>query len=235
MITNVHGVEIRHTTMPIFWNLAGTGDWEPFTFNCIKKYVKQGKAFLDIGSWNGVFSVFADKLGAITYAVEPDTVAYIDTQNLIVMNEAKTLLDTCAISNVVGEAMLNTNGGWGNSESSLIQRSDNKGEKLIFSVTLQTYIDRHGIDMNGAFIKMDIEGSEIGVLEQSRDLIEKYKPTMHISFHPSIHGDFKYKLDYLFNIYNVVSDNGTKVNIANFKACLDNHEHAFLFTTESIN
>lgn len=236
----VHGVEIKHETMPLFWEQASTGQWEPFTFECIKQHVKPGSVFLDIGSWNGVFSVYADKLGAKTHAFEPDPVALKETLGLIQLNKCGTNLWEYAVSKKDGFLELNNMGaGFGNSESSLINRGHIGVKTTVSTINLVNWLHAQSFTWEDiSLIKMDVEGGEIDILtdEKTKNFIETYTPTIHISFHPGWL-DFDKDIDsvlYLFDSYNAISDMGSQATSRNFKEILKRtpHEHAFLFTAK---
>jgi FkbM family methyltransferase len=235
----VHGIEIKHETMPSFWEQASTGQWEPFTFECIKQHVEPGSVFLDIGSWNGVFSVYADKLGAKTYAFEPDPVAFDELTMLTVLNSAYNVsIFRTAISDSKGVSTLNNMGdSFGNSESSLINRGNIKNELTVETDTLKNYADWIlSTQREISFIKMDVEGNEIKILTEpgTKKFIKNKKPTMHVSFHPAWLPDLEKDIDsilYLFDVYHAVTDKGTICTRENFKDVLNTGQHAILFTS----
>lgn len=233
--TQIRNVSIVSSSMPLFWEQANNGIWEPFTFDCIDKYVKEGSTFIDIGSWNGVFSVYADKLGAKTFAVEPDPVAFKDASELIRINNAGTKIEEVAISYACGTSYLNSmTGGFGNSESSLLERGAVKGSVPVNVKTLEGWLCDNAISPNEiSLIKMDIEGGEIEVLKQAKDYIIEHRPPMHISFHPAWLNDFDKDIDsilFLFDVYQGETEKGEICVASNFKEILNSHQHAIMFS-----
>lgn len=229
MIANVRGVQIHYTQQPEFWELVADGKWEPFTFDCIDKYCIPGSVFIDIGAWNGVFSVYAKLNGCDVYSVEPDMAAQLLFIQLHQDNGVKFHLFGGVIAEDNKDKILMSD-GFGNSESSLVHAG--KYSKTVQATTLSNLCDRFADRSNISLIKMDIEGAEIQVLSQAKDWITQHKPNMHISFHPSYIESYE-GIMYLFDVYDCVSDNGTIVTADNFRATLDAHSHAFMFTRKT--
>lgn len=219
----VHGVDINYSQQADFWK--NVNNWEPFTFHCIKTLVTPGSVFVDIGAWNGVFSVYAEKLGANVYAVEPDHEARKLLLQLWTDNGTMGYVCPHAISNEMGNAIL-MNNSYGNSESSLVVRDGINGSQPVSTITLSAYLSDKPLP---SLIKIDIEGAEIAVLSQAREWITEHTSNMHISFHPAYITSYDHVM-YLFNLYDVVSDGGSEVTADNFLQVLNKHEHAFLFT-----
>jgi predicted RNA methylase len=57
-----------------FWN--DVQNWEPETFEIVRYYADPKKAFIDIGAWNGVVSLYASALFKEVIAIEPDVIAF---------------------------------------------------------------------------------------------------------------------------------------------------------------
>lgn len=230
----VHGIEMCFNEQFDFWHSIEDGQWEANTFKAIKDFYKPGKTFIDIGAWNGVLSLYAEKLGAVVCSVEPDFAAINLYENLMLCNNAGCHLFKGAISDTNGTATLNSNANcFGNSESSLVNRGVINGERQVKTMKLEFYVEAFGIDIGDVFlIKIDVEGNEINILEQARGFISLHRPNMHISFHPAwlpAYEDYIKRIDYLFGIYNVTCDDGTPATLDNFQELLDNHKHAFIF------
>jgi len=222
---------IAYNTQETFYQQVQQGTWEPFTFDAIDRFYEPGKVFLDIGAWNGIFSVYASKKGAVCYAFEPDPVAFELAMHSLLLNELYIMLSCFAISSKPGIATLNNQSqGFGNSESSLVNRGTIGRSTEVTTTTIEEVMKVHDINPADIFlIKMDIEGGEIDVLRSARAWITQHTPNMHISYHPSWIKSYD-DVMYLFDIYDVVSDKGTTVTKDNFEAVLAAHEHAFVYT-----
>src|SRR6185295_5767667 len=75
-VVNAFGVPIWSEGDELFWESVRNGQWEPETFRAIDHFIVPGRVFIDIGAWNGVFSIYAAKKSAWVIATEPDPVAY---------------------------------------------------------------------------------------------------------------------------------------------------------------
>ena len=58
-----------------FWARWDTGEWETETRDLIRRTLKPGDLFLDVGAWIGPTAAWAHQAGANVIAVEPDPVA----------------------------------------------------------------------------------------------------------------------------------------------------------------
>jgi FkbM family methyltransferase len=230
---NIRGQQIAYNTQDLFYQQVQSGIWEGFTFDTIDRFFKPGGVFIDIGAWNGIFSVYASAKGATSIACEPDPAAFDLAKNSLKLNNSNSILTRFAISDEIGLAQFNNmSPGWGNSESSLVDRGVMGATMEVSATTLEHFIKTCLVEISDVFlIKMDIEGGEIDVLKQSKAYITQRKPNFHISFHPAWIKSYD-DVMYLFDLYNVVSDKGSTVTADNFTQLLDNHEHAFAFTAK---
>ncbi len=214
---------INYAQRDSFWETLDS--WEPDSFDVLDKYIKPGHNFIDIGAWNGVLSVYAGLLGANVYSIEPDMLAFYElVENASLNRSAKITPIPIAISDKTGRQQLNsrTTDGFGNSESSLIERDMNAIETEVITMTLSDYFENFNIDINKTcLIKMDCEGSEKLIIKESAEWLKRYKPTMFISFHPAWFSeeDIQELVDILHPIYNI-----------DFKPALKTeHQHSFIF------
>jgi len=72
-----------------------------------------------------------------------------------------------------------SNGGVGR----LSSPGGNAGAQTVTSVTLDRFVEEHGITRLDA-MKIDVEGSEMRVLAGARETIARFKPAMVIEFNP---------------------------------------------------
>lgn len=181
---NHRGHYINYMYDDDFWN--GLKAWEPETFDVLDKYLGQGKVFLDIGAWNGIFSLYAASLGATAYAVEPDPVAYDKLRKNVSLNSSNVKTFGVAISDHTGtEEIRNKSECFGNSMSSLTKRYDEEVSMIVRSYSLEdfmkiVFLEDHKIDL----IKMDVEGSEGKIIPAAVKILEKLKCPLHLSLHP---------------------------------------------------
>lgn len=237
MTVNIRGKEIYFNGRSGFWNLAANDQWEKESFDVLDKYVVPGKAFVDIGAWIGALSIYAQKLGAIVFAIEPDHIAYQELNTNIALNGSEIKSFPIAIAHVKDIISLNSmsKGGFGNSESSLIERKKVADKTIVAATTLEYFIKYQEINVDDiCLVKMDIEGGEILVIEQSKDFLQKHKPKIYISFHPAWFTDLQKNIamfiDVLFPVYDVISTkNYNAYSKEQFKNALsDCCDHSFI-------
>lgn len=164
-----------------FWQgLVRENDpWEKETFDILEKYLGEGKVLFDIGAWNGVFSVYANKLGSTAFALEPDEVAYNKLVENMMLNDANSLFPSkLAVAEFGGEITLYNHDQFGNSMSSTMRKD---GE----CVRVKCYtIDEFGSLGPFHLIKMDIEGAELQVIPSSMEFFKQQNCPLLLATHP---------------------------------------------------
>jgi FkbM family methyltransferase len=195
-----------------FWN--DVQNWEPETFEIVRYYADPKKAFIDIGAWNGVVSLFASALFKEVIAIEPDVIAFDKLVKNIQGNKLKNVFcRNVALSNTNGSSILNLSNA-GDSMSSLLPRDTEQFPTVDFqSVETKTFENLISVFYNEiGLIKMDIEGGEIFVIPNMLEYLEANNPPIYISFHPFWFPEKEKQeyiidfADYLFAIYPVVRD-----------------------------
>jgi FkbM family methyltransferase len=236
---NFRGHSIMYVNRDSFFKSVESGEWEKETFDVLDKYIEKGKTFIDIGAWNGMISMYAGLLGAKCYAIEPDAVAYKELVENITINGLTENVDTAniALSYQNGVAELNSmTNGFGNSESSLVERGAVDGIRVVQTQTFYSLLSINHIK-DVCLIKIDAEGSEQLFLNYSflSGLIAIGEmPPIYISVHPAwikdidifIH-DFYFNFSVFYNFTNAT--NGKEYNPIDFSEALKtSHEHSFL-------
>lgn len=156
--------------------------WEEDTFQCIKDTLKEGSIYIDLGGWIGLTSLFAAKITNRCYAVEPDPIAYEAMKTNIVLNQSPIVLDPIAIMDYDGAVNLGVRHVRGDSMSGVLY--ENNPENLtVPCLRLESYMSKHGLT-HFDLLKMDIEGAEVLVLPDIKNLIISLgRPTIHLSLH----------------------------------------------------
>ena len=143
--------------------------WDKFYFyNEVKRYIKTGDAVIDIGANLGyytyIFSGLVGKEGTV-YAIEPIK----DFHNLLV-NENVRVFDV-ALGKRNGTAFIekwrDTNGAY---------RIADKGQPVNMRKGSELFKDLEKID----FIKIDVEGYEMNIIEDMIAILKKHKPKLLI-------------------------------------------------------
>lgn len=154
MIRELHGVKYEHNGFTE--SLDET--WEPETFGVIDAYVRGG-TFVDVGAWNGLFSVFASRLADRVLALEPDPVARAMLFRTLELNRAKNV-EVLPVALWSGPSVaLHSHTEWGDSMTGPTR----KGEGHVFDAI--TVADLQGRVSDASLVKVDIEGGESEVIE----------------------------------------------------------------------
>lgn len=239
MKVDLHGVELVVEKDEKFW--SGVKYWEPETFDIVKKYASHEKAFIDIGAWNGVVSLFAANHFNSVFAIEPDLVAFDKLLRNIELNGLLNVsAKNVAVSNTNGSTILNI-ADKGDSMSSLIPRHEGfsvtNQVQTVSTETFETIISF--LKKPIGLIKMDIEGGELLVIPEMLDYLEANRPPLYVSFHPFWFPEdqkealIKWIAEALFSIYPVVMDGQlTVVSMDEFIVGMNNNSFSFVFDTK---
>lgn len=141
-----------------------SGVWEPKTTEYIKKNLKKGQTFVDVGANVGYFSVLASELGAKVLAFEPSK------SNRELLEQNTKDLDV----QIFGKALSNENG------SAILYTDTTPGQySLMGSGKGEAVETIKWDDLNlpvPDFIKIDVEGFEKNVLEGMQSVLTTNKP-----------------------------------------------------------
>jgi FkbM family methyltransferase len=169
-----------------FWDSVFPNQWEDFIFHVMDHYLQPDKNYLDIGAWIGPTALYAANKAKHTFSIDPDHVAFSELQKNIQLNPSITHKITAinqALSYKSGTMKLYKRTQFGDSSSSLIRTlSDDFYE--VTACTLKELLEEYQI-RNLSLIKMDIEGGEYMVIPSMREYLERYKPPLHLSLHPT--------------------------------------------------
>lgn len=172
-----------------FWDLVNSGGWEEELFKSLVKYLSPDSVYIDIGSWIGPTVLFANKLTTRVYAIEPDSLALEALKTNISLNPGSTIhVSNVAISSYSGEANLGTLGVKGDSTSSILPNChlaipSTVTTDRVSCLTLYDYLNYINVGRVN-FLKIDIEGGEILILENLTSLYKTIgSPIIHLSIH----------------------------------------------------
>ena len=157
--------------------LSINGIYEPKETEVVKKEIKKGYTVLDIGANIGYYTLIFAKLVGLegkVYAFEPDPKNFeILKKNVQINNYKNVVLIQKAVSDRNGEInlVLEENNTAGHNI-----RSDNTDGMNTINVDM-TSLDEYfkNFDGNIDFIKMDVEGSEFGVIKGMKSLLARSK------------------------------------------------------------
>jgi len=176
-----------HTQNDFFWNNLQRKHWEERTFGILDKYLKPGSVFIDIGCWEGPFTLYAASLGAVVHAIDPDEQAISGLNEHIKLNpglKENIHIHQFAITGENKEVNLFERGRFGDSASSLIERSRDTGKSYtVLGKTFASFIEENDIHY-ADLIKIDIEGGEFSVVPKMIEPLQMLGlPPLLLAFH----------------------------------------------------
>jgi FkbM family methyltransferase len=186
--TDQNGSEIIDFTIPKFHKLLNNDEFffhdicEPITVTNIyleKANLKGGETVFDIGTYCGTQTVFFSKLvgskGRV-FGFEPDPDSFKSLSINLNNHSLKNVISlNYGVYSTDGE--VGFNGGGAMAASVSLDSNSKISVRRLDSIANEFNLKQ--VD----FIKMDIEGSEIDVLDSSREFIAKFKPRFIIEPH----------------------------------------------------
>ena len=196
----VGGRKIADFSTPRFHEVVGFDDFPvqfpsiPEPYATLDQYLsfaglKDGDIVLDLGVYAGLTSiVFSRTVGARgrVFGFEADKTNFgVATTNLELARRfgipANVLVVPKAVWSHGNGLEFSTEGAMGSSAVSLVGRGRG-GTVKVPTTTLEAFCSEQGIDRID-FIKIDIEGAEVEVLESSQHLLSRLRPRMMIEPH----------------------------------------------------
>ena len=183
---------------------------EPDIIVKLSALIKQSKPILlDIGACTGSYALL-DKVANIEiHSFEPVKKTYAVLCNNIELNESKTKAYNCAVSNYNGVGTLKTVPYDGAIALSLVDgepsftRKDTESSQIEV-ITLDRFCEDKNIIPN--FIKIDVEGGELRVLQGSKEILKKYKPIVLCEFSQENANQFGYAIQDIINLLQEIYD-----------------------------
>ncbi|WP_461536709.1 FkbM family methyltransferase [Spongorhabdus nitratireducens] len=169
------------------WDAWQQGDWQKDTLNVFDRFIHPDKAVIDMGAWIGPLSLYAaTRTRGEIHSIEPDQTSYTElTHNFSLNPEYSNRLfaHPVAIGPENKTATLYGRRNFGDSASSLLSRTKDRGlEQSVQVQTLEAFLKQNNISDIG-FLKIDIEGGEFALLPQIRNWLAEHTPTLHLSLH----------------------------------------------------
>lgn len=157
-------------------------------FNQLLKLSRDRKVVFDVGAHIGLCAIplsYSIADDGIVYAFEPGTANFKFLKRNIVYNEIENIK---VFPYLVGSESINAvtfhESRTASAMNSVVAYKADKIYKVVKKkqVNLDDFCSQHNIVPE--VIKIDVEGAEINVLEGSRKILERFKPTIILSVHP---------------------------------------------------
>lgn len=157
------------------------GYWELATTELIRKTLRKGMIFIDIGANIGYFTIIASQIvggSGKVLAFEPDTTNFLLLKKSVVFNHFSNCeLFNCAVSNKSGKLDLYLAESPGGHS---IVSNFGKGRIQVNSVTLDSLLSLQlrRVDL----VKIDVEKAEALVCEGGLHFLRRYRPRIILEF-----------------------------------------------------
>ena len=166
------------------WGFWQNDSYEPEETALIKKLVQSNFVCLDIGANLGYFTMLMAKQCKTVWSYEPEASNYQLLRKNIILNKTfNVYVNRVALTEHSGEALLYlspTNNGMNRIFQSVLCNGSIIVKTQKFDEAWNN-LNRYDID----FIKMDAEGSELGVLKGMRVMLQECHPIILMEFHPT--------------------------------------------------
>jgi FkbM family methyltransferase len=166
------------------------GIHEPFTTKLIARKLKEGMVCVDIGANIGYFATLESKKvgkNGKVIAIEPSPIAFSYLEkNLKVLNNSKYETYDCACFDSDTTINFGIEENYSNvsridDDSTLRPVSKNSKKIQISAKKLDSLLLENEIKID--FLRMDVEGYELKVLEGAKNIIKKFKPMIQFELH----------------------------------------------------
>lgn len=178
-----------------FWRTLEKQGWEPDTLDFLNREITCDTTFFDIGAANGSMCLISAALGSSVIAYEPNPTIFSVCKTNLSLNpnlDSKVLLKMAAVSNLSGVLTFQA----GSNPSVITEISVGMHEDKTTPIPilgLGEELEKHA-NINGKnLIKMDIEGAEYRILNDSDTLValSKFGVKMLLALHPGFHRPIK--------------------------------------------
>jgi len=165
----------QHDTL----KLSTNGIFEPFETNLVKKAVRKGSVVLDIGANIGYYTlIFAKLVGeqGKVFAFEPEPFNFkLLKKNVEINNYQNVILQNSAVSNNNGKTKLYLSQEQSGTHRIFPSHICSNNYVEVEMVRLDDYFKKNVLAEKISFIKIDVEGAELGVLKGMKSLLELNK------------------------------------------------------------
>lgn len=177
----------------------------------VHKYIKncnlkEGDIVFDCGAYCGIVTYFLSKLVGETgkvYAFEPDEANYLMLLKNIKLHNLKNVIPVKkGIWSTTGQQEFNLEGALGGCFGAINHRPFNRN---IINIDTISLIDAYNMFAEGkeVFVKMDIEGAEIEVINKSKEFLKNHKVNFSIASYHMVEKEMTYKkLEKIFSEIN---------------------------------
>lgn len=160
------------------------GCTSPNEFVFLRRFLRTGMTFVDVGANEGLFSIFAAKCvgsSGSVWAFEPSRREFALLEHNLELNHLHARLFPCALAETNGSAEFKV-AAFGNEGLNTLgefaYRDTDEGERYV--VELKRLDDVIALDPPARvdLIKIDVEGAELRVLQGAEETLRRYRPVL---------------------------------------------------------
>jgi FkbM family methyltransferase len=157
-------------------------EWEPHTFEALRRCVDADTVVLDIGAWIGVTPFWTAQIAKHVIAVEPDPKCLETLRALAPRYPNVTVIEAALATDA--EVKIYAKGRFGSSGTSVLSIG-NAGSTMARGVTMDELLAR--VQGRPLFAKIDIEGFEFVIPQELGKLRHSTLRGVQISLHPRLY------------------------------------------------
>lgn len=184
------------------------GTYEPCKTEAVLKMVGLGQTTFDIGGHVGYYAIIqAQQVGVeghvFVFEPRPLNISYIKRHIRVNQIENVTLIES-AVSDTVGEAKFESRVGTGTGFLS------SSGDLAVKTTTVDVLVEKENYPVPD-FIKIEVEGGEIGVLQGAAKSIARRRPNLLIATHGD--SEHAFVINFLADLeyeHEILNENATK-------------------------
>jgi len=180
------------------------GTYEAGTLDVIRRCLRAGDTFIDVGANIGFISLFASHfVGAngVVYSFEPVPEIFKILQRNISLNEIGNILAyNFALGSTSNSATIHYNWDKSRGSASLIPYKENSRSREVCIQTLDEFVTENRL-FNIRMVKIDVEGWELEVLKGSKNLLSSPSAPIICVEYSNLH---KTQGGQLLNIYDFI-------------------------------
>lgn len=180
----INGTSVR---FPVRYSRYYESDYEPVTFEFLRRNCVAGGTFLDCGGHIGLFAVVSAKLvgkNGRVFSFEPTPHTREILRNVVSINGCEDIVEVRAeaITDKSGVATFFETADDVSNANSLVQTERHSEGTIVPTVSIDKFVAERGIAVSA--IKIDVEGAELNALRGAYQTLKTQRPPLSLGLHP---------------------------------------------------